>query len=56
MKMNLFFNRKSWDQFNSSLAHRHLYDSLFGYMPITGVSGAVTMLRCKCGHAQWFFQ
>lgn len=56
MKFNMFFNRKDWGEFNAHLAHRHLYESAYGYMPITGVSGSVTLLRCKCGQAQWFFQ
>jgi hypothetical protein len=56
MKINMFFNRKAWAEFNQYLGHRHLYESSFGYLSINGVAGQVTMLRCKCGHAQWFFQ
>lgn len=50
MKLNLFFNRQSWDEFNSSLAHKHTFDSAHGCMQ---VGSEVTLLRCKCGHPEW---
>jgi hypothetical protein len=56
MKVNLFFNRKAWAEFNHALSHRHLFTSDYGYLTINGLRGTVTMLRCKCGHGEWFFQ
>jgi hypothetical protein len=50
------FNRGALRRFKESLDHPHLYDSNLGYLTINGIRGTVTLLRCKCGHGEWFFQ
>ena len=51
----IFFDRLAWSKFEQQLAHRHLFDSDLGFMPV-GPSHDATLLRCKCGHGQWFFR
>lgn len=53
--MAIFFNRNAWREFNSALSHQHTFESDHGYMPISAPSGQATLLRCKCGQAQWVF-
>lgn len=49
-----FFNRGARNEFNAALAHRHSFDSRIGFLLVEGPSGSATLLRCKCGQAQWF--
>ena len=51
--MTIFFNREAWWDLTKALTHRHKFNSEHGHLT---VPGGGTLLRCKCGYAEWFFK